>query len=81
MNTYITYAADKCNQVAQTISLPTDWLAHTDGYALKLERELHFEVSESGVSLRSLLAVAIEDAERIAQALKNAANRTIEEGT
>ena len=80
MNTQIIHAADKCNQAAQKICLPADWLAPIDGYALKLERELHFEISESGISLRSLLAVAIEDAERMAQALKNAANRTVEEG-
>ena len=84
MDTHITHTAEKPGQVTQPISLPADWLARIDSYALKLESELHFEVSQSGMILRPLLSVALEDAERVsdmmAQALKKAAYATDENG-
>jgi hypothetical protein len=53
-----------------------------DSHALKLECELHFEISQSGLALRPLLTVAIKDAERTSnmmrRALKKATCATVE---
>jgi hypothetical protein len=73
LDTYNPDAVEKPKQVSEKISFSANRFACIDSYSLKIESELHIEASQSGMVLRPLLTVALEDARQMALVLKNMA--------